>query len=86
MNPLQYIKDKHAQAPTTSSTLFAYWRQGLKDLQAQVLTLSHDGMKGHEEVGTAGSPTTLEIYRDRKDLNSPSGTSKSDKQPEPELG
>jgi hypothetical protein len=53
---------RSSTAPTTSSTLWAAWRQGLKDLQNIVL-----GAWGgtHEEPGSIANPTPLEVYQEK---------------------
>ena len=52
-----------SSAPSTSSVLWAAWRQGLKDLQTAVL-----GNLGgtHEEPGTIANPTQIEVTQDRQ--------------------
>lgn len=44
-------------APSTSSTLWAEWRRGLKDLQNAVLNPFNGVTQSHEELGTIGNPT-----------------------------
>lgn len=65
---VQYIKDRHAEAPSTSSTLWAAWRTGLKDLQDIVLNAFPDSHKSRDEPGSAGNPTIQEVFRDRQNL------------------
>lgn len=55
-----------SRAPSTSSVLWAAWRQGLKDLQTAVL----GGLGGtHEELGTIANPVQQEVYQDRHNQN-----------------
>jgi hypothetical protein len=94
MGLIDYLKEKHEQAPSTQSTAFAYFRTGLKDLQDFVLNLSHDGAKGHDEVGTLGNPPSYEIYKDRQGVDKSTASPQPEQQPtrepetarEPEIG
>ena len=49
-------------APTSSSVLWAAWRQGLKDLQRAVLG---EWAGTHEEPGSIANPTQLEVYKEK---------------------
>ncbi len=44
-------------APSTSSTLWAEWRRGLKDLQNAVLNPFNGITQTHQELGTIANPT-----------------------------
>jgi hypothetical protein len=46
-----------AEAPSTSSVLWAEWRRGLKDLQNAVLNPWNGVTQTHEEQGTIANPT-----------------------------
>ncbi len=51
--------------PTGSSTLWAEWRRGLKDLQDFVLNAFPDSQKSRDEPGAIAVPTQLEIYKSK---------------------
>ena len=52
-------------APSTSSVLWAAWRQGLKDLQNVVLNPFPSHVAQHEEPGNIAVPTQHDVYQDR---------------------
>jgi hypothetical protein len=54
--------EKQSTAPSTSSVLWAAWRQGLKDLQHAVLG---NWAGTHEEPGSIANPTQLEVYQEK---------------------
>jgi hypothetical protein len=51
-------------APSTSSVLWAQWRQGLKDLQNAVVNPWNGFTATHEELGTIGHPTPQMVTED----------------------
>jgi hypothetical protein len=61
--------------PSTSSVLWAEWRRGLKDLQNIVLNPWQGYAATHEEPGTIGNLTNIEVYRNRHQESSPSQVS-----------
>lgn len=61
-------------APAGTSTLWANWRQGLKDLQHVVLNPFPQGhVAQHEEPGTIANPTQVEVYKHNHPEQSASG-------------
>jgi hypothetical protein len=80
MGLMNYIKEKYEQSPSTLETLSAEFRRGLKDLQEVVLSPIEGSMRTRDELGTIGNPTTIEIYRSRKGLDSPSPSAEEPKQ------
>ena len=52
-------------APSTSSVLWAAWRQGLKDLQDRVLNPWHGQSTQRDEPGSIANPTQLEVYQEK---------------------
>jgi hypothetical protein len=58
--------ESRSTAPSTSSVLWAAWRQGLKDLQNAVLNPFPQGhVAQHEEPGSIANPTQLEVYQEK---------------------
>jgi hypothetical protein len=64
--------------PSTSSVLWAEWRRGLKDLQNIVLNPWQGQTATHEEPGTIGNPTHMEVYQDRQDKPPKQETARAD--------
>jgi hypothetical protein len=84
MGILNYLKEKYEQAPTTSSTLFGEWRRGLKDLQDLVLQAFPESHKSRDEPGTTANPTIQEVFRDRKDIDTPGKAPEQSREVQPE--
>lgn len=52
------------ETPSTSSLMYALWREGLKDAQNAVLDPWNGQTATHEEPGTIGNPTQAMVTQD----------------------
>ncbi|WP_169979762.1 hypothetical protein [Tautonia rosea] len=62
----EHLKKAGEQSPNTGAVLWAAWRQGLKDLQNNLIpAFPNQQLPGVSEPGSIANPTQLEVYQDK---------------------
>ena len=64
---LDHLQRAHDSSPNSGAVIYGAWRQGLKDLQNNMIpAFPNQQQPGVSEAGTIANPTQLEVYQEKR--------------------